>query len=353
MIKIDLILPYLSGQGGTETVLSSWSDYFKGHKDICLRLVAPQGVETKCDIYDDLLTHDKTLKSRIIRNVHGALWLKKYIHNSDADIVICLTTKLISLVSTFKKIFKKSFTIISWIHFSIFHGTDIDPKKLKNAEYHLAISTGIKEQLKQIGISEKKIFFIGNPINRKNKILKNNESNFTKFLYLGRLMLDGEKNFRELLQICKTLKGNWLLDVYGDGEDKEVIQKIIKENGLDNKISLLGWKNNPWDLIRQADCTVLCSTHEGFGMVLAESISYGVPCISSNCPYGPKDIINSDNGCLYELGDSAQLKYLMEEFIKKEQIWDPYIVKESIEFFYKEKYFSRIELLAAMVSKRD
>ena len=69
-----------------------------------------------------------------------------------------------------------------------------------------------------------------------------------------------------------------------------------------------GWVDKPWEKINSASCTLLLSKFEGFPMVILESLSYGIPVISSDCPTGPEDLIIDD-----ELSTQVQL-FTHEDF---------------------------------------
>ena len=82
------------------------------------------------------------------------------------------------------------------------------------------------------------------------------------------------------------------------------MEKKINRLGLDGSIIL----NDPIKKIeeeyRKASIFVMSSRSEGFGMVLIEAMSYGLPCIAFDCPHGPADIIaNNQDGYLIEDGD--------------------------------------------------
>ena len=77
-------------------------------------------------------------------------------------------------------------------------------------------------------------------------------------------------------------------------------------------------------------------------MVLAESLSRGLPCISSNCPTGPDDlIINGFNGFLYDINDYQKLREILNDFIEGKVDFKTKDVKSSLDNYYDPKYINR------------
>ncbi|MCD9504171.1 glycosyltransferase [Photobacterium phosphoreum] len=90
----------------------------------------------------------------------------------------------------------------------------------------------------------------------------------------------------------------WKLVLVGDGELKDEISNKIKMENIDN-IEILKPQKNISDIYKNASLFVLTSSSEGFGMVLLEALSFGLPVISFDCPSGPRDIItNGKDGYL-------------------------------------------------------
>ncbi|MCD1124788.1 glycosyltransferase family 4 protein [Jinshanibacter sp. LJY008] len=120
------------------------------------------------------------------------------------------------------------------------------------------------------------------------------------------------------LVIRGLLPDGWTLIIIGEGELENELLKFIKDNQL-NSVTLLRTLTRIESIYSKVSIFALTSRFEGFGMVLLEAISFGVPCVSFDCPSGPRDIIEDGyNGFLAELNN-------VEEYIDKLSI----LLKES------------------------
>ena len=98
-----------------------------------------------------------------------------------------------------------------------------------------------------------------------------------------------------------------ILMLIGDGNLKEELQKYIKELSLNDKVYLLGKKENPFAYILKADCFVFASNHEGFPNVLVEALACGLPVITTDCKSGPREILSPKSDIEVQLKDKIEL----------------------------------------------
>ncbi|VDG17580.1 Lipopolysaccharide 1,6-galactosyltransferase [Lactobacillus acidipiscis] [Lactiplantibacillus mudanjiangensis] len=331
MLKIGIVAPRLSGNGGTETVIKKVIN--QGDNDYRLFVLNDEHNRKWLGSLDLELKKIDTssIDSRLLKLLRLGLFVLK--HRFDA--VIVLDTKLLVYLYYFRRIFHLKFKIISWIHYSLFDEKLVNPKLLKFGDYHFAISTGIKKQMLEVGLAESNIDVIYNPIERNTKDILEDEG---KLIYIGRIQFEGQKNLKELFDALLLAKSWSSLDIYGTGPDLEVCQAYIKKIGLPGKVIWHGWVANPWKKIQSGKALILSSTYEGFPMVLLESMARGLPCISSNCPTGPEDIINDMNGLIYSVGNSIELAKCIDGLKVNRNN-----VKGSITDFYSTQYFTRFQ----------
>lgn len=70
------------------------------------------------------------------------------------------------------------------------------------------------------------------------------------------------------------------------------LERVVKRYQVSQYIRVLGFKQNPYALIRNAKALVLCSDFEGFGVVLAEALACQTPVVSTDCPHGPSELLS-------------------------------------------------------------
>jgi glycosyltransferase involved in cell wall biosynthesis len=118
---------------------------------------------------------------------------------------------------------------------------------------------------------------------------------------LGVGELSKRKNFSYLLQGFATLRRNMpcRLLILGDGKQRESLRDEARAMEIEEDVILPGYVANPYKHMRLADVFVLASRYEGSPVVLAEALGLGLPVVSTDCPSGPREILQ--NGTYGEL----------------------------------------------------
>ena len=118
-------------------------------------------------------------------------------------------------------------------------------------------------------------------------------------LNVGRYTAD--KRQADLIKIWSQVKdkNGWQLWIVGKGEEKENLIRAIDKYHLGGSVRLIPYTKQISDIYKQASLFLFTSWMEGFGMVLLEAMSFGIPCISDDCPSGPRDVVcDQKNGYL-------------------------------------------------------
>lgn len=82
------------------------------------------------------------------------------------------------------------------------------------------------------------------------------------------------------------------LVLLGDGSQRSALQSRIQASPFHDDILLLGYQKNPYKYMKHASLFVLSSSWEGFGNVLVEAMATGTPVVSTDCPHGPREILD-------------------------------------------------------------
>ena len=234
------------------------------------------------------------------------LLIKKAIINSDAKVIISSRKEFSKILG---KYHREGVVTISEEH--VYHNNN--KKYIKNVikdnynvDYLLPTSKELTDFYKDRVKADVK--YIPNVINYFPNSLNSLKNN--RILAIGRL--SKEKGFLSLVEVMKyvTKKNkNVILDIYGDGPDREIIKKSIKDNNLEKNILLKGFVSyDELNIIRKDYDLILCSSYEeAFGLAVLESMAFGIPCITFDDAKGIQEFVNNDNGVIISNRDTKKM----------------------------------------------
>lgn len=169
-------------------------------------------------------------------------------------------------------------------------------RKLYSNKHLIPVSKGLKQIItRDIGAKPKSMDVIYNVSDvEKIKVLsQKNDAEIPQEAYIihvGRFDMTSKRH-DVLLQAYKKSGIPHKLVIVGEGKDKLVIQKMIEELKLEDKVLLTGFKLNPYPWISNASLLVMTSDFEGLPTVMIEALVLKTPVVSTDCPTGPSEIL--------------------------------------------------------------
>lgn len=158
------------------------------------------------------------------------------------------------------------------------------------------------------------------------RVIPHEKSRLTNKRVIAVGRLDYQKGFDNLIKAWGLMMNRhpelagWYLDIFGQGEWHDMLQKLATDIGVSDSIYINKPTNNITAEYLNSSLLVMSSNYEGFGMVLVEAMACGVPCVAFDCPCGPSEIIEHEhNGLLVKNGDIEGLANAMMRLMENEE----------------------------------
>ncbi len=191
---------------------------------------------------------------------------------------------------------------------------------LQRADSIRVVSKRIKRKLVEFGIREDKIVtvpvFVAKEKNENVNEVRNKHKGKFIFLSIGRFVK--QKNLPLLIRSFKTVHekyNNCVLVLVGRGPEKKNIQKLVKQMGLTDVVDFYEWTDDVYSFYNAADAYVLSSNYEGWGMVIIEAASIGLPIIMTDTGCANEIIKDDESGFVIPVGDSLGLSHAMGRLV--------------------------------------
>lgn len=344
--KIAYCTPSLYIPGGVERVLTTKANYFADVLDYDIYIILTDGKGKSpyyplspkihvinLDINFEELWHCSFMKKSVLYLKKQRIYRKRLetvLFDIKPDITISLLRREINFITSIKDGSKKLGEIhVNKDHYRNFESNTTNVikhcfsiiwqkqliNKLKRLEKFIVLTEDDKNswnELQNIDIIPNPIAFV--PKRQATTLEK-------QIISVGRFSF--EKGFDMLIEAWKTVHARnpeWQLKIYGSG-NKEHLPPLIKEANLENSIIAEDAVPDIYNAYLNSSIYVCSSRFEGFGMVLAEAMSCGIPCVSFDCPHGPRNIIrNKEDGILVENGNIPKLAQEICFLIENEQL---------------------------------
>ena len=309
-VKILFVLPTLRMGGAEKVMISLFNNIDKGFLEPSI--VAFSNGSLKSKIKDQsrltVLEHDSVLSgvfgfSQLVRSINPDVVFSTHSH---LNALLCFLKKLNIIKS--KLIIRES----NYLSKQQSHGKSLYEKYFitfmiktfyHNADHLICQSNEMLEDIYSfIPKYTVPATVIYNPIENIPPYI--NKGSKKQIISIGRL--DPQKNHQLLIKAFDKIKNTipHSLVIIGDGSEYNNLRKIIVKKGLEDRVQLTGFIENVWDEYSNSALFVLSSNYEGFPNVILEAMANSTPVVSSDCPSGPKEIIQHGiNGFLFEVGD--------------------------------------------------
>jgi glycosyltransferase involved in cell wall biosynthesis len=184
-------------------------------------------------------------------------------------------------------------------------------------------SAGVIEDLARLaGVSAARFKAVPNPVRIRSRVGAADLRTANKAWEIppGRRVLavgnlKTQKNYPLLLEAYAAMaKGDSdCLIILGEGELRAPLERQVRELGIGRWVKMPGQTGILEAYYRTADLFVMSSAHEGLPTVLIEALGFGLPVVSTDCPSGPREILDDGRfGTLVPLDDPAALAKAME-----------------------------------------
>lgn len=322
MKKICFLIGNLNSSGGTERVTTLIANALAEKKYQVSILSLAGGKQSFFELKPDIKTYSLYAeKISFKKNFLGVVWrIRQFVTQYQIDTLVVVDS--ISCVFTVPALFGLKIKHICWEHFNFKVNLGVKYRDVgrkwatKYCDYVVTLTKRDKELWEQsIKNIKAKIIPIANP--SPFEVQENIPSlDYKTILCVGRLT--HQKGFDLLITAWARIAQqvpDWKVVIVGSGEDELMLKQMAKDLGVGDSIIFAGRQKDMDQFYRQASFFCMSSRFEGFGMVLLEAQSYGLPIVAFDCDIGPAELVNKETGFLVTNGDIIQLGDALQKTI--------------------------------------
>lgn len=314
MNRLLFVLPFLSS-GGAERVVSIWSSEL-ARLGYDVHLILFYRVEKEYALYEKVKVHtisDSKKSYKKLNPLRKIILIRKMLKEIKPEIIIPFITyvgiltnlariglkvKLIETIRNNPSYVPSSFIMRIFRNVSVYFSNYCIVQNNEQKEYFP-------------NWFQKRIFVIKNPISNEFLMVRKEHIKKEELSIVSVGRLEPQKNYHLLInafsQISEKYK-NIKLFIYGEGSLHSELSNMIIQKRLENRVYLQGRVENIVEVLQSSDMYILTSNNEGMPNALMEAMAVGLPCISTDCPTGPSELItNKVNGYLIPVGDEDSL----------------------------------------------
>ncbi len=302
--KILIVIPSLGGGGAEKVVTFLSKDLIKkGYNTSILVLGSKKSIKNQVDKNVQLIFLNKS------RSLFAIFDLIKYFYK-DYDLIVstiiqCNILCIIAKFFTFsrQKLYLRETNTPSEIlkydksiqNFLLFYLRNL----YSFADYILCNSKGvIKDLNKNLNINKKKLFYLPNSFDQQIIKKLSNQKTFIKkkpyFIYAG--SISKQKNVNLIVEsfnlFLKRNKKIFYLYIFGEGDKKIELNKLITNLNLKNRIIVRNYQKNIFKYLKKSSGVLLSSNWEGMPNILLHALVVNKPILATDCKSGPRELKN-------------------------------------------------------------
>ncbi|APY07145.1 hypothetical protein BWZ20_01980 [Winogradskyella sp. J14-2] len=181
----------------------------------------------------------------------------------------------------------------------------------------LIVQTEKVKQVYERLIKKTEMEVLPNPISTELSKLRKEYSADRENIILSVGTFNNDKRQERIIDAFYKLQlSNWQLLLIGEGPNESKLKALIKELNLEDKVTMLPKIKNVHDYYNKASIFAFASKAEGFPNVLLEAMHFGLPSLSTDCNYGPSELItNGENGFLAPVDDQDAFVDYLEKLV--------------------------------------
>lgn len=302
-MKIMMVITGMQSGGAERVMATLCNELSKRHK---IRLVIMKSAESDYELSDriEVLSGDIVNQS-LIKSVQ---FTKKNIEEWKPDVMLSFMTKsnIIALIA--KTLASKKCQLVIAERANPYNAAR-SLKIVRRFLYPKADGCVFQTEQAQAyynNILKCKSIILRNPLNPDFNVTAYRGIKKKKIVTMGRL--SEEKNQELLIKAFQKIAHrytDYTVEIYGDGPLRGKLEKTIKDLSMENRVLLMGRRDNIQEYIKDAEIFVLPSNSEGMPNALLEAMAMGLACIATDCPIGGSAVAiqNNDNGILIPMND--------------------------------------------------
>lgn len=297
-------------------------------------------------------------------------WISKHLKSYKPDVVISVDHRCNIHTILYKTFSNHSLKVINTNHIAL--DKTIEEKatpftyfvlkqtiKLlyKYSDRIICVSNGLSYSLNDKFNLNKKIYTVYNGFTSTHKSKPRKHPKKKGFTVLTVARLTEQKDHETLIRAVKIVSERFPyieLQIASKGPREKKLIEMVKKLKLSKNVSFLGWVKNIDEKYKKSHLFVLSSFREGFGYVIVEAMSKGLPVICSDTPFGPKEIIgNNKYGLLFKMGNANDLASKIIKVASTEQLYEELSrksIERSTDFSERKMLTNYKEIITSLIS---